>query len=105
MTYSRSSPDNAHILEIAVHGKTYRLIQTSIAAPEQYDVFLNGLEVGYIRLRHGKLRADYTAGATETVYAYADPQGSDDFFEDARERYLTQAVSAIHLKHHVNKSE
>ncbi len=66
---------------LEVLGKQYRIVQTCIAAPEQYDVFLGSLEVGYLRLRNGKFRADYKAGPTETVYSYNDPQGRDDFLK------------------------
>lgn len=39
--------------------KHFILEQTCYAYPEQYDVFLDGKQVGYLRLRHGYFRCDY----------------------------------------------
>ena len=62
--------------------------------PEQYDVFDGEKEVGYLRLRHGHFRADWTEGETVTVYE-ACPNGDGGFDDDEREKYLTAAVQAI----------
>lgn len=69
----------------------FLLKMTCSACPEQYDVFLNGEEVGYLRLRHGIFRADCKE---ETVYM-AHPMGDGMFDDDEREFYLNQACKAI----------
>tara|TARA_R110000868_G_scaffold117108_9_gene311154 strand:- start:152 stop:421 length:270 start_codon:yes stop_codon:yes gene_type:complete len=62
--------------------------------PEQYRVFDGEKEVGYLRLRHGDFRADWTEGKTVTVYR-ACPNGDGGFDGDEREKYLAEAVNAI----------
>lgn len=68
------------------------------ACPEQYDVLLGEQVVGYLRLRHGRFRADcYPAGdhsAKQTVFTAA-PEGDGCFDSDEREKFLTEAVNAI----------
>lgn len=72
-----------------------RLVCTSAACPEQYDVFdADGQQVGYLRLRHGYFRADVPDHCGETVYE-ADPEGDGIFAEHERMRYLSEAVAAI----------
>lgn len=34
----------------------FRFVMTSVSCPEQYDVFLESEQVGYLRLRNGRLR-------------------------------------------------
>jgi hypothetical protein len=64
------------------------------SCPEQYDVFDGEKEVGYLRLRHGIFRADWTEGEPVTVYK-ACPVGDGAFASEEREKYLTAAVQAI----------
>jgi hypothetical protein len=72
----------------------YDLVMTCGACPEQYDVFLDGTEVGYLRLRHGRFAASYPGVTGREVYASATY--GDGIFED-RERLfqLTKAIQAI----------
>lgn len=77
------------------------LVQTCGACPEQYDVFLDGETIGYLRLRHGYFRADYPCCGGETVYE-AYPMGDGIFEEDEREHYLNEAKIAL-LAHHLEK--
>lgn len=73
----------------------YRLEMTSMACPEQYDVFdVDGTQVGYLRLRHGYFRADYPNHGGETVYE-ADTNGDGIFDEDERMPQLVAAVAAL----------
>lgn len=76
-----------------------RLIQTSIACPEQYEVFDNttGAQIGYLRLRHGYFRADYPDCGGETVYT-TNTSGDGCFDSDERQEELTRAVKAL-LEH------
>lgn len=72
-----------------------RLVCTCSACPEQYDVFdANRQQVGYLRLRHGRFRADVPDCGGETVYE-ATPRGDGLFEADERARYLSEAVAAI----------
>ena len=70
------------------------LIKTCDWAPEQYDAYLNGKQVGYLRLRHGKFRVDFPDCGDETIYE-AEPNGDGCFDDDEREKYLTEAKQAI----------
>ena len=74
------------------------VIQTSTACPEQYDVFLGGVRVGYLRLRHGVFSAEYPDRGGETVYE-AEPEGDGCFVDTEREFHLTQAVTALLSSH------
>lgn len=67
------------------------------ACPEQYDAFLEGAQVGYLRLRHGDFRVDFPECGGETIYE-ASPQGDGAFEDDERDYYLKFAVDAIHKK-------
>lgn len=76
-----------------IAGYTLRL--TSIACPEQYDVFnKNNERVGYLRLRNGWFRADCPDCGGDTVYE-AHTRGDGCFDEDERLPQLTSAVAAI----------
>lgn len=75
-----------------------KLVCTSIACPEQYEVFdAEGKQVGYLRLRHGRFRADYPDCGGETVYA-SNTKGDGTFSEDEREGELRKAVEVIRKK-------
>lgn len=72
------------------------------SCPEQYDVMLDGQEVGYLRLRHGNFTADCPFG--NTVHQ-ATPNGDGRFEDSEREEYLTKAIAAIdkELNKNMNK--
>jgi hypothetical protein len=75
-----------------------KLVCTSLACPEQYEVFdLSGKQVGYLRLRHGRFRADFPECGGETVYE-SFTKGDGTFSEDEREDELGKAVAAIRSK-------
>jgi hypothetical protein len=72
-----------------------KLVQTSLAYPEQYDAFDEvGNQVGYLRLRHGIFRVDVPECGSKTIYKAA-PDGDGSFEEDEREKYLIAAIEAI----------
>ena len=75
--------------------KDIKLVQTCGACPEQYDAFLDGKEVGYLRLRHGYFRVDYPHHGGETIYS-ANPRGEGAFEDDEREKYLKKAKKKIY---------
>jgi hypothetical protein len=60
-----------------------RLEQTCIACPEQYDAFVDGRQVGYLRLRHGHFRVHYPDVGGEIVYQ-SHPSGDGMFGDDER---------------------
>lgn len=73
------------------------LKMTCGACPEQYDAFLDGKQVGYLRLRHGYFRVDYPDCGGETIYE-AEPKGDGFFENDERDFYLNEAKKAIFNK-------
>lgn len=74
----------------------FTLRQTCFACPEQYDVYLNGARVGYLRLRHGYFYAECPVDS-EPVYT-AHPRGDGIFEPDERDYHLDKAVAAIRAK-------
>lgn len=73
------------------------LVLTCTACPEQYDAYLDGEQVGYLRLRHGEFRVDFPDVGGETIYE-AHPKGDGCFFDDEKEFYLNEARKAIEIK-------
>lgn len=73
------------------------LKETCGACPEQYEAFLDGKQVGYLRLRHGHFRVDYPDCGGETIYD-AYPKGDGIFESEERDFYLTEAKKAISAK-------
>lgn len=67
------------------------------SCPEQYDVFLNGKEIGYLRLRHGSFSAYLTEMGKdwERVYQSEAMVGDGCFEDDERDYFLTAAINAI----------
>ncbi len=78
----------------------YILDLTCDACPEQYDVYLDGKIVGYLRLRWGEFRADFVDGDTNHTVYTAHPSGSGDFNPEERNYYLNKAVEAIDKRVH-----
>jgi hypothetical protein len=85
-----SLPDERYILGC-------KLVLTCGACPEQYDVFFEEQEIGYLRLRHGRFYAEYVP--TEEIVYVDHPKGDGIFDDDEREEELTKAVKAIVAKH------
>lgn len=73
------------------------LTMTSLAFPEQYDVTLDGRQVGYLRLRHGHFWAYYLDADGARVY---EAELSKDFSHgifstEERDAQLPLALDAI----------
>lgn len=85
-----------------VQAHDIELVMTCRACPEQYDAFLNGEQVGYLRLRHGQFRVDYLECGGETIYE-AEPEGDGIFDFEERDDYLRAAREAIAEK--INTTE
>ncbi len=83
----------------------YKLVCTSVACPEQYDVFsADEQQVGYLRLRHGIFRADYPDCGGETVYT-SNPTGDGTFESEERLIELVKAIRAIDARHKKGRNE
>jgi hypothetical protein len=68
-----------------------RLVQTSEACPEQYDVLdATGAQVGYLRLRHGAFRVEHPDCGGELLATFY-PEGDGAFQPEERERFLALA--------------
>lgn len=80
-----------------------RLVLTCGACPEQYDVYDGDEQVGYLRLRHGRFRAEVPHSGGRTVYEGL-PMGDGIFLDEERDRYLTTAVRAIQKSRGKGKS-
>lgn len=73
------------------------LKMTCGACPEQYDVFKDGKQVAYYRLRHGEFRVDYPECGGETIYE-AEPSGDGIFEDNERLVYLSKTMRQVLLK-------
>jgi hypothetical protein len=70
------------------------LRMTCGSCPEQYEATFKGVEVGYLRLRHGCFYACCPdVSGVEVFEAY--PKGDGVFETDERDFYLTKAKEAI----------
>lgn len=72
----------------------YELVQTCGACPEQYDVFKDKKQVGYLRLRGGWFRADVPDVGGKTVFE-SYPYGDGEFEDHERFNHLSAAITAI----------
>lgn len=72
------------------------LVQTCAAAPEQYDVFRDGRQMGYLRLRHGYFRAHYPDHRTAEAVYETGVRG-DGVFHDDEERSRELRTAAVAL--------
>lgn len=84
--------------KLIIKGCTLQL--TCPACPEQYDVYFDDFQIGYLRLRHGNFTASYTDYGGDLVYK-ASPKGDGIFEDDERMFHLTNAVDAL-TSHHNN---
>lgn len=90
---------NSLNFQLSLIKKLYRkngldLIMTCSACPEQYDVFKDGIQVAYYRLRHGEFRVDYKECGGETIYE--TQVNGDGIFDDNERLYnLTKAMRAV----------
>lgn len=64
------------------------------ACPEQYEVFKDGQQVAYYRLRHGAFRVDYPEVGGKTIL-FEHPEGDGIFNIDERLKYLTKAMRQV----------
>ena len=72
----------------------FELLLTCYAMPEQYDVYKDGKQVAYLRLRHGYFYASCPDVNGDIIYK-ADLSMEGRFHDDDREEYLTEAINAV----------
>jgi hypothetical protein len=82
-----------------------KLIKTCNACPEQYDVYLNNMQLGYLRLRWGFFRVDYLFCGGEQLYVKDFMDEFKGNFKDdiERRRYLDIACELLLKKYDISK--
>ena len=85
--------------------KGLRFIETCSACPEQYDVDYDGKQVGYIRLRYGRLTVEYPDVGGEVIYeaSIGDDWTGNFESEEQRQYHLNSIADTILEKLEVNK--
>jgi len=76
----------------------YRFVQTCTACPEQYDVYYDGEQVAYVRLRHGQLYASIPRCGDKIVYVVdflGDPWKGCFDGEDERAFHLYEITQVV----------
>lgn len=79
--------------------------QTCGACPEQYDVFKDDKQVGYVRLRWGHLTCDYPDHRGEAIYSESFDDGWKGCFDDDNERNKYLLIIANELNNYLEKQE
>lgn len=79
--------------------------ETCGACPEQYDVYLEGKQVGYVRLRGGFLRCAYPDCGQETIYEYGFTDNWMGCFDSNEQRDFHIDLIAQLLYNRINESE
>jgi hypothetical protein len=82
------------VLYTMVNPEELELVQTCGAYPEQYDVYYESCEVGYLRLRHETFRAECFNEVVYTAY----PNGDGILEDEEREYHLGLAKNFIAAK-------
>lgn len=74
-----------------------RAYRMGIACPEYYSVYnADGVEVGYLRLRHGQFTAQLVEnGILKDLVYHAYPQGDGIFEPEEREFFIKEALDSI----------
>lgn len=74
------------------------LILTSEAFPEQYDVYKGKHQIGYLRLRNGKFRANYPRHGGEEIFFHEFDDALKGHFDDDDERTRFLEMVIVILK-------
>ena len=72
----------------------YKLKKTCPMNPEQYNVFKEEKQVGYLRLRYGYFTVESPDCCDRLLYKVS-PKGYGSFDDDERGIYLDKAIEAI----------
>lgn len=81
----------------------FKLDLTCWCCPEQYDVYLDNEQVGYLRLRNGHFRCDYLDCGGETLYE-ANTHGDGMFEKEERDPQIRKALYALTRKLGINEN-
>lgn len=76
----------------------FEFVKTCERCPEQYDVFLDGKYVAYVRLRFGYLTVELgEAGSDNFVYEKKfDNMWKGEFYdEEEKEKYLSEIAEVL----------
>ena len=79
--------------------------QTCGGCPEQYDVFKDGKQVGYVRLRWGGLSCRYPDHEGDAIYTESFDDGWKGCFDDDNERNKYLLIIANELNSYLEKQE
>ena len=71
-----------------------KLSGISTSWPVQYEAFLDGKQVGYLRLSDGRFTVEFPDRGGEVIYS-AVAKGQGEFMDDEQDHYLRFAVDAI----------
>lgn len=77
-----------------------KLVKTCRSCPEQYDAYIDGQRLGYLRLRNGNFSVEYCG---DTVFS-GRPRGDGMFEHEERNSWLNKACYAL-LQAHNKKEE
>ena len=84
--------------------KTIKLLQTCGACPEQYDAYIDGESIGYLRLRHGYFYAEYCDTQQKSIVVFnGNPLGDGSFDEEERDKWLRLACAEIVKAYNADK--
>lgn len=82
-----------------------KFVCTCYACPEQYDVFKNGKQVGYVRLRWGGLVCEYPDVFGEVIYSTEIGDGWTGEFRNEKERKKYLQIIANKIEERLQKDE
>lgn len=74
------------MIEVELH-------QTCSASPEQYDMYVNGENIGYFRTRHGYFTVEYLLNGTQVFES--DIKGDSGFDSEERDFFLEEGIKAV----------
>ena len=78
--------------DVTING--YELKCTCEGCPEQYDVFKDGVQLAYLRLRHGTFYGSVPDAYGAYLFEVA-PKGDGCFEYDERDMFLSEAISIL----------
>jgi hypothetical protein len=89
---------------IKMNLKTINFINTCIACPEQYDVYIEGNCIAYIRLRFGQLICTMPFGR-KTIFEHSfEDSYKGEFTNDKERKYYLALISSKIMENLINES-
>ena len=92
----RTQSNQMGLVEEMYSKNGFEIKLTCFACPEQYDVFKDGKQVAYYRLRHGGFTVESPDCGGYMIYE-AEPDGDGIFEEYERLVYLEKAMQKLIL--------